>query len=232
MSFEDGTSVLAEKVRRTSLFEEEMVLETSDGIIFSTNTEPSVWRYERNSTELTVHQISQIDGILPFLDQVGPSTWVDMRSGENLSLGDVLDQFRDNLPEQFRVAAPPAWLREITGWLDTRLIETQRLVLMSEPASPRRRSEPERRQHVVTNYARDLANRVTSTVRLYASRAQKLDQTFPTRLINEVNAGGYKDQLRLTREFALLEEKRAYLAAAGLLDQVDGAHPILTGQPA
>jgi predicted ATP-binding protein involved in virulence len=79
-------------------------------------------------------------------------------------------------------------------------------------------------EFTVDRYAKELTEVIKSTLAEYGEVSQSLDRTFPTRVIRESTNQSLSSQV-LQQKLRFLEEKRAYLMSAGLLDSdnaVDG----------
>lgn len=155
------------------------------------------------------------------IQRVGPDSWADISTDERFSTASVVDLYSDHLParlvEMFKV---PSWLKKVTDTVDVHFIETQRLLSLEEREELRARS---RARHapppsVVEKDARDLANRISRLLQDYANEAQKLDQTFPKRII-ENKPGARMSETDIRDALQNLSEKRDQLVSVGLLSQ-------------
>lgn len=172
--------------------------------------------------------IGAIEDIIPALDQIGSAEWRDRRSGETLSLEDVLDRFGHEIPlsdgEAF--SSLPKWLQEIRRSIPVRFIDTERL-MHTVPSSTKtgrlyRNLPPTVTARTVRRYSEELAERVRVTLTEYGSLAQSLDRTFPVRLVEEPARSDVAME-KLRKELAEVEAKRSRLVEAGLLAQeLDG----------
>jgi predicted ATP-binding protein involved in virulence len=80
---------------------------------------------------------------------------------------------------------------------------------------------------VVDVEAKDLANKIGSTLADFANRSQLLDQSFPRRVIQALGSAGAPASDAVTERLRAVDEKRLSLIEAGLLDK-SGAPEILT----
>ena len=128
----------------------------------------------------------RIDRFLPYIEKVSDG-YVDIRNSRFLTYYEVQREFQDELPSRFRTLSPlPAALKAIIDSVECHLIETQRLLKVRTEA-PRRPGQPQRpTQAVVDQNASDLASKIQSATRDYASEAQRLDQSFPQRVLRQL----------------------------------------------
>ncbi|EEW57528.1 putative ATPase [Ruegeria sp. TrichCH4B] len=129
--------------------------------------------------------LSFIDRNLP-VDRMGQNRWMDFETGRVLNTDEVLRKFGHMLPNRLSsYSETPDWLSRAIGAADTHLIETQRLLSFE--------TDDEQRYHgrvksastsVVEADALDLAERIGGILTDYANEAQKLDESFPKRIID------------------------------------------------
>ena len=168
-----------------------------------------------------------IEDLIPELDQITPSEWRNVSTDEILDLDDVVAEFGEILPSQFRVSdTTPAWLVDLKQSIPVRFIGTERLTLSSTHEPLRDRSiifrytnRPDRRiVRTVSHYSDNLAKRVQETLTKYATLSQSLDRTFPVRLVEEpIKPVLSTDQVRL--KLTEVEKERFRIVEAGLLGQ-------------
>lgn len=125
------------------------------------------------------------------------------------------------LPSQFtgKIKLPP-WLIEATQLLRVSLIETQRLLSLKKQQKDQATLEDKRTQaeSVVEKNAADLANQMNSVLREYANASQKLDQTFPQRIIENQNLN-IETETDISHRLKSLSETRESLVNVGLIDE-------------
>ena len=167
--------------------------------------------------------ISLIEDVVPVLDQIGAERWRHSETGEHLTLTDVLEQFGDELsPDDDSYSFVfPKWLREVTSMVAVRLIDTERLTSSHGPVNrPTRRryisSGEMRTVRTVSQYSRDLADKVRHSISKYGALAQSLDRSFPVRVVEEPMQSDFTID-RLRQELAAVEDTRSKLVEAGLL---------------
>lgn len=152
-------------------------------------------------------------------EELGPDEWVQVGSPRVMTrrdmrtlYGDVAMTARGSEHEHLD------WLRELLATVSVRLIETQRLDITDEdPATMDRRhaSGSTGRRPTVLRYAEDLAKRMKELLALSGARAQELDRTFPTRLLQQTTPTLAADELR--GRLAQVDAKRAHLTKLGFL---------------
>ena len=166
--------------------------------------------------------------------RVGPDLWHDIASDEGLTTADVVDRYQDH-PAIMKLAAGALdGLDQYVGGNRVHLIETQRLIgraptPMSETRyAGARRRPPETRRSTVEAFSRDLASRLTDSLAISGQLSQRLDRTFPNRVLqrgqdplsNDEIVRRYQDQMdyrnRLTKIGVLDEEVEVELTDTDL----------------
>lgn len=187
---------------------------------------------EALDTEKIAQQIAESS---PYLSRIGAEEWVDRRSDEVLSAEDLVERASDFTPKEVKkwAAREPKGLRELRGRINVHLIEAQRLIRLSgQPADWRYRHGAEKTTTVtVQEYSRDLKRRLETTLANYAKQSQKLDQSFPQRLLQ--GALGPLSIEQLKTEMQTVEATRDRLKRIGILDRGDpsqDAYPLEVSQ--
>lgn len=119
------------------------------------------------------------------LEHMGPDRWFDFTTERTLSTEQVVETYSDHLPSRIRdYQTIPDWLQSAMSSVNVHLVETQRLLHLDEIEE---RRPPRRRRimpaSVVERDASDLSNRIGRLLQRYANESQKLDQTFPERIL-------------------------------------------------
>lgn len=179
---------------------------------------------ELEGESLNTQKIAQqIADVTPFLSQIGPEEWIDRRSDEVLSGDDVVARVGDFMQNDVIkwTAREPKGLRALRMRINVHLIEAQRLIRLSGQRSEWRfRNGPERSTTAtVQEYSEDLKRRLETALANYAKQSQKLDQSFPQRLLQ-----GALSPLPITvlkNEMQTVEETRDRLKRIGVLDRGD-----------
>ena len=157
------------------------------------------------------------------------NTWIDVRDGELLSESDILSRYgRTTTGRKSSHPKDLAWFRGFLKRANSYLIETQRLV-RTYPSALSRMNLGFRRHRgplpvvsSVLECSQDYYQRLGSTMAAYGRQAQRLDQTFPERLISgktkELPTNELQDRM------AILDQKTKEFKAIGILDKTT-VHP-------
>lgn len=123
------------------------------------------------------------------IHQIGPNIWFDPETDERLSAVEVvsrysgradgeLDSFFEGELDKFR--ASQGYIPKV------HLIEAQRLIKLKTSSSRMYRDVGgQSASDTVTEYSQQLKKKISSTLAEYGRQAQKLDQTFPQRLLQQ-----------------------------------------------
>jgi ABC-type lipoprotein export system ATPase subunit len=157
----------------------------------------------------------------PYLLRVDHGRWVDRRDESLVSATELMAQYQDRIPEELRmrIFAEPPWFSEFRKRVSVHIIETQRLLRFgrSEAPIPATRLRDNREfVSTVRDYAKDLTRRIRDALTRYARDSQRLDQTFPQRLLAGNPPAISVDALKSRMES--LEQRRERLTKIGLLD--------------
>ncbi len=152
----------------------------------------------------------RLDQWLP-VHQVGPDRWLDRRTDQILSYEDTIQFFSADLPEELREADLPGWLIEIQKGIPIHFIETQRLLNIKGADSSQ--------ESTVKECASELTRRINELLAHSATLSQKLERSFPTRLIAGTGTGtGPLSEDEIRAKLNALDQKRTRLVGAGLLE--------------
>ncbi|MBV9690845.1 MAG: AAA family ATPase [Ktedonobacteraceae bacterium] len=157
--------------------------------------------------------------------RVGPRTWRDDFTDEELTMEDVVERYGDKVLPEVIIEKEPEWLTEMRRVLPIRLIETQRLLNSSIRSSRFPEYDKIRQTRrpamipTVTKFSEEIARLIERKIAESATLAQSLDRTFPARVFRPTteqrNVSDHELRDRLTK----LEKKRLSLMAISLLDQ-------------
>ena len=152
------------------------------------------------------------------LEQMGPDRWFDYTTERTLSTDQVVETYSDHIPRRIRnSSAIPEWLQIAISSVNVHLVETQRLLHLDELEE---RRPPRRRKivpaSVVERDASDLSNRIGRLLQRYANESQKLDQTFPERIL-EFREETISSEVEIRNALQNLTRKRDELISVGLL---------------
>ena len=159
----------------------------------------------------------------PFLRKIDDDLWEDQNDGEIITTPEILRRFGLDSRDEGN-ADVSKWLKEQMASVRVRFIETQRLRQSPPPQRPRPRP-PRHAQSTdlisVSNYARQLASDIQSVLASYAEKSQRLDQTFPSRLLARFQSEAQPviTDDELARQLHNLDKKRLRLREAGLLEK-------------
>lgn len=177
------------------------------------------WEFDR-TTIFTRDEPIPFERYVPYLDRLTHDRWVDERTGQVYSTIEVVEKFRDQLPERFRrTVGMPEWLSHFLNSVKCHLIETQRLLDVSfEPdyVSGRRRNAVPK--PVVERNAQQLATRMSAAIQAYGLNAQKLDQSQPKRVLLEFSKPPQAESA-IRERLTSLEAHFSELVSVGLIDK-------------
>jgi predicted ATP-binding protein involved in virulence len=115
----------------------------------------------------------------------------------------------------------PEWLRELRKSVNIHFVRADRLLKRKvRKQQPTRAMLPDDRPNfelTVDRYAEELMGVIQATLAEYGEVSQALDRTFPARVIKEPPTQSLSSH-ELQQKLRSLEEKRAHLMGAGLLD--------------
>jgi predicted ATP-binding protein involved in virulence len=167
-----------------------------------------------------------IQKFLPFR-AMGPDRWMDMRTQRVVTTEDLLNEYSNQLPDEFsktlfRVKSERA--NKILDSIQVHLIREQRLFKKVQNTGKDYREEKQQTIMIETiqTYANELKQLIAQFSQQSFIQTQALDSSYPDRLINETNIlseSEYKlrfnalkvKQEKLT-EFGLYEAKQKFLA--------------------
>ena len=153
------------------------------------------------------------------LERIGAKRWLS-DYGEILSLDEVIDRFGHLLPLKFE---EPDWWIQVKELTKIHLIETQRLLNISNPRATRDRFIHSRSPMItwvptVKEFSNELAETIQEKLAESAALSQSLDRTFPARLMKQIRHSELTEK-QIRRKLDELERKRSRLEEVGLLDK-------------
>lgn len=165
--------------------------------------------------------LAEIDRFVPWLDRVGAREWHDETTGRILGIEDVIQLYGDDMP--FHVStiknSMPAWLSEITSSVNIHLIQDQRLILRS--GFHRTRHRKARVIDTIEKYADELAGEIKKKSVDSSEISQKLDSSFPSRLLRKVEAFKTLGIDELKEKLSELKDIREKLSSHSLIASAD-----------
>ncbi len=167
-------------------------------------------------------RISGIVASIPELERIGSDRWWDAASGETLTVEDIADLY-DLDPARYP-ETKPKWLQHISDQVNIRFVQAQRLQSPSDPIEFRNAFEHGRNSvsstATVERYSEEIARKIRNTIAIYGQSSQRIDSSFPNRLMD----ASAIHQLRaeaLQTKLAQLEAKSSELMELGLFERKD-----------
>ncbi|MDR6763597.1 putative ATP-binding protein involved in virulence [Flavobacterium sp. 2755] len=170
-----------------------------------------VYYNDFNSTEFSL-------GIYlpPFVEKVGKNKWLDESRGVLMSTDDVLDYYQEYLPKHlikdFNInSGLPKWLTDKTDSVNTKFIETQRLLTKIKAGESEYHSS-------VSRYSKELVEAIKNRTVAATDLASKLDRSYPNRVIHEITKIKKISDQEIEVGLSNLNKRREVLNKVGLLD--------------
>lgn len=150
-----------------------------------------------------------------------PYRWIDVRDGEVLDESDVLERFGSDSHGNENYEPDVRWFVDFQKRVNTHLIEAQRLVRLNEEPGRtiytwrgRRSRQPSGRSAVV-ECSTEFQRRLDDTMAQYGRESQRLDQSFPQRL---VSAEERLAEPELEERMSALDQQMKSLKEVGILE--------------
>lgn len=166
---------------------------------------------------------ARLERHLPF-HQVGPERWRDDETGEVMNALEVVSRWGELGDDEVS--------KDVAGWKllmgrhlpQTLLIQAQRLIRVGRATARNYlRQEGAAIRDTVSAYSADLKNRIDQTLAEYGREAQRLDQTYPQRLLQQASAAPSGEELMAQEEIIeslhKLKHQQASYQALGILDE-------------
>lgn len=180
------------------------------------------WTLGNTAADLGIPR-DMIEEIIPELNRTGPSEWYDAAAGDTLDLLGVVDRYGERLGQYAGVPTRskiPEWLRALTAEFPVFFIRTERLTSGANDRPGRFRQGREAQMTpTVRTFARDLSLRIQQSLAEYSNYSQKLDSTFPARLLDpaiHIETPG-EDSIR--KRYNEEADRRIRYVQSGLLDR-------------
>lgn len=160
-----------------------------------------------------------IDREIPELERIGHREWRSLETGETLSINDIVDLYGYRYP-WIRPKNPKAWYSKLVHPFEVRFIQSQRLVTYSNKIERSRLPYREARinhESTVARYSNELRTFARDLMSESAQIAQKLDSTFPSRLLDKSIPLEYNQEIIASLE-KKVESLRAKLESSGLIE--------------
>ncbi|MGV9215139.1 AAA family ATPase [Micromonospora sp. RB23] len=227
--FDDGTKLSISNSEQLSLFDQKLRDRE-----FSLSTRTVSFRLARPGGDVAIWEsgpsyVVPSAEVMDYLARRVPlgrlvgGYWRDHRSSERMTDQEVLAKYADLLPHRVPPTQPmPGELISFIDSISVHLIETQRLLAgQSAPrvaAGPR--SRPLRRSRVL-EYADDLARRLRGALAENSTISQRLDRTFPRRLLAEGVSENAPTEAVIRARYDEQRELRNALTAIAVLDMAE-----------
>lgn len=172
------------------------------------------------NSKVDTHLLRRIEHILP-VSRIDDDSWINHRNEQILSLEEVIEEFSNQLPEEFANSIQKLKTKgasEILDSIDVHLIREQRLfkkVVYRE----RHYTRNERDQNIMTEtiqtYSDELKSLINEKTQQSYIISQALDSSYPNRLITEKQKVSKEDY---DKRFAELTSKQEKLTKNGLYE--------------
>lgn len=216
-AFSDNTALHVLKTGQTSLPLDPEAEQDRSGLQYNLHgsTGTSVPWNPRRRPNISSRMVRELGRYLP-IEQLGADLWADQRTGEPLSLAEVVERYSDDLPFDLEVEEVPVALQEFVSQFDVHLIETQRLLTFGPQMRPARTRKPPQRATVL-QFADDLTRRIREALALNSRTSQELDRTFPRRVLTTSIPPEVTDE-QIRQRYQSQSELRDSLAGIAVLD--------------
>lgn len=169
-----------------------------------------LFEFGQDHLEMLARRISRNS---PYLRRVHPKYWEDRRTGERVHIEELIYKYGDRhqLELNFNDEEKPKWFLDKYEIINVSLIETQRLI------STEKREESNQ-EKTVEKYSKELSRLIKNFLTESTELSSKLDRTYPNRLIERLKNSTNISKDFLNEQLKKLEEKRATLDVAGLIE--------------
>jgi energy-coupling factor transporter ATP-binding protein EcfA2 len=153
------------------------------------------------------------------VQRVGSDEWFDMSFGDRVTTNGLIDRYVDEFPRGYfgRPSEQPSEFRDFIAETPVHLIETQRL-LTTRPWRTRRGPGAEQVPITVMRYARELTDRLSRALADNSTISQRLDRTFPGRVIVDT-PGPHVTEEQIRQRYSEQGALRDRLETVSLLDE-------------
>jgi predicted ATP-binding protein involved in virulence len=172
------------------------------------------------NSEVDNNHLRKFEHILP-ISRIDDDSWINHRNEQVLSLEDILEEFSNDLPQDFINSIHKIETKEankILNSIDVHLIREQRL-FKKVSSHERHYSRHDRVQNIMTEtiqtYSDELKNLINEKTQQSYSISQGLDSSYPNRLITEKKKVSKEDY---DNRFASLTSKQEKLTKNGLYE--------------
>ena len=173
------------------------------------------FEYQRNIKDIKIHA-SEIDDYIPFLKQVGPRKWVDIRSAERFSYHEVIERYEHRLPFS-STKKRPEWLSSLQEEAKLHFVQTQRLLKVTYEHN-RHRGEEQNVSNVIELYSKEISEKISNLMAESAEVSQSKDRSFPQRLLSLKLDAALPEEI-IRKNYKDTENKIEKLMDSGLIQQ-------------
>lgn len=215
LNFDDGTTIKLKRVK----IGEDFFDDTDSRYIIETTFENDTERWTFDVEQMLKRATRPIERYVPYLSRTLDG-FFDSLHDEFITYSQVIERYGDDLPSAFHMDnRPTPRFDKVIEAIDCHIIATQRLIKRIEPDPRKPRKRPESTSVVDANAA-DLASRIEAATRSYAASAQRLDQTFPQRVLQQLPSDA-PPQNDITSRLRELEVWREELSRVGLVERTE-----------
>jgi predicted ATP-binding protein involved in virulence len=178
-------------------------------------------KYPKDDFELG--NISRFIEIEMQIERVGVNKWKDLKTGDILEISDLIKIYGYRFPPSYSNLPDYYKLKDELKEIKVHLIESQRL-MKYDSQTDYQEHDPNRKKvvpvQVVLEYSTDLVKRIENKNSEYASISQKLDSTFPHRLIQNAGSDAVEilDEKAIYERIQEIETKNKNLMELGILE--------------
>lgn len=167
-----------------------------------------------------IELVHRLDQRLP-IREIGPDLWINLETNEKLNTYEVASRYGVRMDDEFDGPLEGSlhkWRKSQSYIPKLHLIEAQRLIRLRNAVSRHfRGSEAQAVRDTVMEYSQQLKQKINTTLAEYGRQAQKLDQTFPQRLLQQ--GGTLADAKQIESDLQLIERKQEKYRQLGLIEE-------------
>ena len=231
----DGSKVIAERKDGDDASQAELLINEGEDIAgrnkrkMTDQVQLTYWPASGDSKSLAINEgtfeklASRLERHLPF-HRVSPDRWRDDETGEVMNAIEVVARWGEMGDDADVSTNLREWRKLVGNRLpQSLLIQAQRLIRVGRPSARQyMRTEAATVRDTVLAYSADLKNRIDQTLAQYGREAQRLDQTYPQRLLQQASAQareGLMDQGDISESLQTMKQQQAEYQALGILGE-------------
>ncbi|MBV6500385.1 MAG: hypothetical protein CJBNEKGG_02863 [Prosthecobacter sp.] len=155
------------------------------------------------------------------IERAGKDSWLHLPTGSILTGEEAAEMYSDYLPRELQPKATiPDWLSQLTSSVGVRFIEAQRLLGFSSERRVRGYERGFRLEPTVLRCSNEMAMLIRDKQTEYGKKAQQLDSTFPSRVL-QLQSGKSVPVEQLKERLESLEAQQQRLLSVGVLPAED-----------